>query len=106
LLDHQDTVNGFVSKVKGKIDVLDYFKKLTNERREWSEGTYGNWLSAYKHLQAYCGNRSYSLESIDDNFVEGFKNYLTKNISRRGEGKINPNSAVSYYNKLRSAMKE
>jgi integrase len=106
LLDAQTTSHGFVSGVKGKIEFLDYFKKLADKRREESEGNYGNWQSAYEHLKTYCKTREYTLDQIDDNFIEGFKQYLQGNISRRGTGKIGPNSALSYYNKLRAALRE
>lgn len=106
LLDQQTTTHGFISGVKGKIAFLDYFKKLADKKRDDSEGNYGNWKSTYEHLKVFCNRKEYTLEQIDDIFLEGFKQYLFGNISRRGVGKIGQNSALSYYNKLRAALKE
>ncbi len=106
LIDQQSTNHGFIGNVKGKIDFLDYFKKLADKRKEESEGNGGNWMSAYYHLKEYCSGNTYTLERIDEDFLEGFKEYLTKTISRRGEGKISQNSALSYFNKVRTSLRE
>jgi len=106
LLHHQTTSNGFVSNEKGKISFLDFFEHLTKKKADGSNGNGGNWKSALAHLKAYCNGQYYTLENIDDFFIEGFKEYLVKEISRRGKGKISPNSALSYFNKLRAALRE
>jgi integrase len=106
LVDQQSTSHGFISNVTGKIDFIEYFKKLTEKKLEESKGNHGNWQSTYHHLANYCNGHVYTLERIDENFLEGFKEYLSKNISRRGEGKISPNSALSYFNKVRAAIRE
>ncbi|HMH20785.1 MAG TPA: site-specific integrase [Puia sp.] len=105
-LDFQTTGNGFVSSEKGKISFLDYFLHLAEKKANGSNGNGGNWKSTYGHLKEYCNGADYTLESIDDRFLEGFKEYLSKDVSRRGEGKLNANSAQSYYNKVRAAIRE
>lgn len=106
LLDQQTTAHGFVSSVKGKIDFLDYFKKLADRKREDSNGNYGNWQSVYEHLKTYSNSKEFTLDQIDDEFLEGFKQYLQGSIARRGEGKLQTNSALSYYNKVKAALRE
>jgi len=106
LIDQQSSSHGFVSNVKGKIDFLEYFKKLTEKKQEESKGNFGSWKSTYHNLDDYCNGQSYTLENINEDFLEGFKEYLGQNVSRRGEGKINPNSASSYFNKVRAAIRE
>jgi len=106
LIDLQTTANGFISSVKSKISFLDYFQKLTESRAEESDGNGGNWKSTYEHLKAYCDKNDPTLEEIDENFLEGFKEYLQKNIARRGAGKLNVNSAQSYFNKVRASLRE
>jgi hypothetical protein len=101
MLDLQTTGNGFVSNERGKIGFLDYFYQLTERKGNGSDGNGGNWKSVYEHLKAYCDGAEYTLVSIDDRFLEGFKEYLLKDVSRRGEGKLSANSAQSYYNKVR-----
>jgi len=106
LIDFQTTSNGFVSSVKGKINFIDYFQKLTDKKGEESNGNHGNWLSTLQHLKKHCNGNEYTLEQIDDRFLEGFKEYLMKNIKRRGTGKLNANSSLSYFNKVRAALRE
>ena len=106
LLDSQASSNGFVSNERGKVGFLEYFWKLTETKINGSDGNGGNWKSTYEHLKDYCNGSEPTIDSIDDRFLEGFKEYLTKNIIRRGKGKLNANSAQSYYNKLRAAIRE
>jgi integrase len=106
LIDQQTTTHGFVSNVKGKLNFLDYFKKLADRKRDDSNGNYGNWQSVYEHLKSFIGRREYTLDQIDENFLEGFKQYLQGSIARRGSGKLEANSALSYYNKLKAALRE
>lgn len=106
LIEQQTTNHGFVSNVKGKISFLDYFKKLADKKRDESEGNYGNWQSAYKHLKGYCKNHDYTFSQIDELFLEGFKQYLQGNIIQKGTKKLAVNSAQSYYSKIKAALRE
>jgi integrase len=107
LLDQQTSNHGFASAVKGKVSFLDYFKKLADRKREDSNGNYGNWQSVYEHLKNFIGRKDYSLDQIDEDFLEGFKQYLQSNIARRGKKqKLEANSALSYYNKVKAALRE
>ena len=106
MLDFQTTGNGFVSNERGKISFLDYFAKVTERKADGSNGNGGNWKSTFEHLKEYCNGFDYALEGIDDRFLEGFKEHLLQDVSRRGKGKLNRNSAMSYYNKVRAAIRE
>lgn len=108
LLDQQTSTHGFVSSVKGKVEFLDYFKKMADKKREDSDGNYGNWQSAYEHLKVYMGRRIYTLDQINEDFLEGFKQYLQGSITRKGREskKLAANSALSYYNKVRASLRE
>jgi integrase len=106
MLDFQTTGSGFVSNEGGKIGFLDYFHHLAEKKASGSNGNGGNWKSTYEHLKEYCDGIDYALENIDDRFLEGFKEYLLQDVSRRGKGKLNRNSAMSYYNKIRAALRE
>jgi hypothetical protein len=107
LLDQQTSNHGFASAVKGKVRFLDYFKKLADRKRNDSNGNYGNWQSVYEHLKNYIGRKEYSLDQIDEDFLEGFKQYLQGNITRLGKKqKLEANSSLSYYNKVKAALRE
>jgi integrase len=107
LLEVQTTSHGFVGNVKSKIGFLSYFKSLVDKRYD-SEGNHGNWKSTYGHLYDFCNGRDVLLENVDDRFLEGFKEYLLTCKVRRGnrESKLHQNSVLSYYTKVRTALKE
>ncbi|MBS1578304.1 MAG: site-specific integrase [Bacteroidetes bacterium] len=106
IIDYQTSNHGFVSSVKSKTSFLNYFKMLVDKKFDESTGSHGNWLSTYHHLQTYFKGNDYSLEQIDENVLEGFKEYLFTNIKKRGVGKLNQNSALSYFNKVKAALRE
>lgn len=93
---------GFKSQNKGKINFIDYFRKLTNDRLA-SKGNYGNWDSVLKHLIKYSGENT-SLESIDLEYCEGFKKYLLETAKTSSEKNLALNSVTSYFCKLRAAL--
>lgn len=95
---------GFKSDTKVKANFIEYFQRLTNERLA-SKGNYGNWDSVLKHLINFKG-KNISFESIDVNYCEGFKNYLT-NIAKRTDLKpLSSSSVSSYFNKLRASLNQ
>lgn len=105
VLDFQSKKHGFVSVVSGKIGFLEYFKQMVDKKCE-SNGTWGNWFSTYKHLQNFCRGKDIQISKVDELFLENFKIYLlTSKISSRG-GKLSQNSALSYFNKVKTALKE
>lgn len=107
VLDMQSRKHGFVSSAKGKIGFLQYFKTLVDKRFEVS-GTHGNWNSAHKHLQKFCKNKDINIDAVDDLFLESFKDYLlNQKIShKQKDSKISQNTALSYFNKVKTALKE
>lgn len=106
ILDLQSRKHGFVSSTKGKIGFLKYFKTLVDKRFEVS-GTHGNWNSTYKHLQKFCKNKDISIENVDDLFLESFKDYLlNQKVSTQNGNKLAQNTALSYFNKVKTALKE
>ncbi len=105
ILDLQSRKHGFVSSVNGKIGFLEYFKLMV-EKKSDSNGNYGNWLSTLKHLTNYCKGNDIQLSKVDDSFLEGFKIYLLTNKISSRNGKLSQNSALSYFNKVRTSLKE
>lgn len=105
ILDLQSRKHGFVSSVNGKIGFLEYFKLMV-EKKSDSNGNYGNWLSTLKHLTNFCKGNDIQLSKVDDSFLEGFKIYLITNKISSRNGKLSQNSALSYFNKVRTSLKE
>lgn len=104
ILDIQNETYGFTSKIAKDASLLEYFKKLTLDRYK-SEGNYGNWKSALKHLINYCGDQP-TFKEIDIRFVEGFKEYLQFKAKTKSEKLLSTNSALSYFNKFRTVINE
>ena len=107
LLDEQSTAHGFISRVKSKICFIAYFKTLVDKKYD-SIGNHGNWLSCYRHLVNFNDGKELPLERVDERFLESFKEYLLTCNTLKGKGtlKLNRNSAVSYFNKVRAALRE
>lgn len=89
---------------KGKVRFLDYVQKILNTRSQ-SVGNYGNWLSVYKHLEAYC-EPNLLLADIDIDWLQGFKKWLENGSRRKGQSKLSVNSQGSYFSKVKVALKE
>ena len=98
LLQLQNGFYGFQDETRLKSCFLQYFRKLA-EKRSSSPSNYQNWLSAFTHLQVFAG-KELLFEQIDAKWVEGFRDYLTQ---ERG---LAQNSALSYFNKVRAALKQ
>jgi integrase len=107
ILDFQSSAHGFVSNVKTKISFLSFFKELTDKKFE-SNGNHGNWLSTYRHLHDFLKGKDVPLDQIDDRFLESFKEYLLTCKTRKGKRsvKLHQNSILSYFSKVRAALRE
>lgn len=107
ILDAQSTAHGFVSNVKTKLGFLAFFKGLTEKKLE-SNGNHGNWLSTYWHLHDFLKGRDIPMEQADERFLESFKEYLMTCKTRKGKRlvKLHQNSIISYFSKVRAALRE
>lgn len=83
---------------------LAYFEVLAEKRKD-SDGNHGNWLSALKHLKKFPkGNVKFS--EIDKQWLEEFSHYLVHKAETKRDERLSQNSCVSYFNKVRAALKE
>lgn len=105
ILECQSRQHGFVSSVSGKVGFIDYFNQIVNKKSE-VHGTYGNWFSTLKHLKAFCKGKDIQISKIDDLFLEDFKNYLLNEKISNRRTKLSQNTALSYFNKVRTALKD
>lgn len=104
-LDLQCRKHGFVSSMSGKIGFLEYFKQMCEKKCEVN-GTHGNWLGTLKHLTNFCKGEDIQLSKVDESFLERFKIYLLTNKMSSRNDRLSQNSALSYFNKVRTALKE
>ncbi len=103
-IELQHTQHGIQDDDQLDRSFLNYFWELT-EKRKASQGNYGNWDSVHKHLQKYAG-QDVSFGDLDKFFVLGFKEYLMEDAVTKSEVPLSPNSQSSYFNKLKTAIKQ
>jgi integrase len=95
----------FANTFKQQGSFLDYFKKLTEDRKR-SSGNYGNWLSTYQILLKFVNGGGLTFEEADADFLERFKKYLLEAKITKSNTKLSRNSALSYFNKVKAALNQ
>lgn len=90
-------------KEKANSSFLEYFKHLADKRKK---SNHDNWVSAYKYLENFSGGKI-KFANLDTKFCNDFRDYLTSSPSTRSSKKtLSPNSAYSYYNKFKAALRQ
>ncbi len=90
-------------KELGEQSFIDYFNKLANKRKA---SNHDNWVSALKYLNAFT-NGNLKFADLSVRFFEDFKEYLlTTKSNASKKAKLSPNSASSYFNKVKAALKQ
>jgi len=87
----------------GDLCFVEYFRRLAN-RREGSNHL--SWLSALNYLGTFT-NGKLKFADLNQKFLEDFKDYLlTTKSNRSNKTTLSQNSAVSYFNKVKAALKQ
>jgi integrase len=88
---------------QGNRSFLDYFKQLTNKRKA---SNHDNWVTALKYLDKFS-NGEMKFSDLNKPLCNEFKEYLLTTPSL-GSNKttLSQNSAVSYFNKFKAALKQ
>ena len=90
-------------KELGEQCFIEYFTKLTNKRKA---SNHDNWVSALKYLETFT-NGSLKFADLNQKFLEDFKEYLlTTKSNKSNKTTLSQNSAVSYFNKVKAALKQ
>lgn len=103
-LEIQNEVYGFNDKGKLKGFFIMYMEILSQKKMD-SKGNLGNWESTIKHLRKY-NPKDVSFARLDSKYVEGFRDYLSKTARTPANKPLSTNSAHSYFNKFRAALKQ
>jgi site-specific recombinase XerD len=91
---------------KTGLSFIQYFEKLKNDRLN-SKGNFGNWDSAQKHLLKFMKGDDITLGEVDESWLMAFKQYLLQEAKIAGGNmKLSQNSALSYFNKVKAAMRQ
>jgi len=83
-----------LNKDKFNADFIDYFEWLVYERKKADK----SWKHTLKHLRIFSENKPVIFSSVTRNFCEEFKKYLVESLA--------PNTAHTYFSKLKTALKE
>lgn len=90
-------------KEMGELCFVEYFKKLAHKRKT---SNHDNWVSALNYLEAFT-NGSVKFNQLNEMFLNEFKEYLLTTKSRKSsKTTLAQNSAVSYFNKVKAALKQ
>jgi integrase len=90
-------------KEKGEKNFVEYFKALADKRKA---SNFDNWVSAYNYLNKFT-NGHLKFADLDEPFCNDFREYLLTTKSNRSEKtNLSQNSALSYFNKLKAALKQ
>ena len=87
----------------GEKDFVEYFKALANKRKS---SNYDNWVSAYNYLETFT-NGKLKFADLNEKFCNEFKEYLlTTKSNKSSKTTLAQNSALSYFNKLKAALRQ
>ena len=102
-LDIQNSRFGFLTESNRAGDFVNYFKKYTARRQKTDSD---NMAMAFRYYEDFISNGLKSCD-LNESMCDGFRSYLLNGpgISFR-EKPIARNTAVSYFAKFRSALKE
>lgn len=82
---------------------IEYFRKLANKRKA---SNHDNWVSALNYLNDFT-NGNLKFVDLNEKFLEDFKEYLLTTKSKKSDKTtLSQNSAVSYFNKVKAALKQ
>lgn len=90
--------------LKGEKDFLEYFRNITNTRIGSNKDV---WEAAQKYLENYAGVGKLMFKEVDEEFAKGFAAFLLNTQTvRSSKTKVSNNTAVSYFNKFKAALKQ
>lgn len=90
-------------KERGEQNFVEYFKNLANKRKS---SNHDNWIAAYKFLEAFTKG-ALKFADLNERFCSDFKEHLlTAKSNKSLKTMLSQNSAASYFNKFRAALKQ
>jgi len=94
---------GFLSDKHFSTDFVGYFRELADKRKGSNND---NWVSALHYLERFTGGKK-NMNELTVKFCEDFRYHLLNASSSRTSGKpLAQNSAHSYFNKFKAALKQ
>jgi integrase len=87
----------------GESSFIEYFQSLTDKRKA---SNHDNWICAFNYLNSFTsGNLKF--EDLNEKFCNEFREYLlTTKSNKSNKVTLSQNSALSYFNKFKAALKQ
>jgi integrase len=97
-LEIQSGAHGFAPDFKKKVDFLEYFKKVFEDKKRF-EGLRGvtNYEGTIRHLETFIGKKPVPIASIDEKWLEEFKQHLASSMKQ--------NTANNYYARVKAVLR-
>jgi len=90
-------------KEQGEKCFVEYLKTLADKRKTSNQD---NWMASLNYLKKFTGG-TLKFSKLNEKFLENFKEFLLTTKSQRSNKKsLAQNSAVSYFNKVKAALKQ
>lgn len=89
-------------KELGEQCFVEYFRKLANKRKA---SNHDNWVSALNYIETFTKG-TLKFADLNESFFEDFKEYLLTTKDNKRKTALSQNSAVSYFNKVKAALKQ
>jgi integrase len=89
--------------VKPRPKFRDFFAELASEKIRFDNNA-GNWASAFKHVLVFLADDNPTIQEIDDIWLEEFRAYLLEVDKRSGKPRLSSSTALSYFNRVRTAL--
>ena len=90
-------------KEVGEQDFVAYFKSLADKRKNSNRD---NWSAAYGYFEKFSNGRVRFVD-LNEAYFDDFKEYLLSTKSKKSsKTSLSQNSAVSYFNKVKAALKQ
>lgn len=87
----------------GEEDYVQYFYNKTQKKKG---SNYNSWISTYNYLKEFTKG-SIKFSEINESFLNEFKEYLQSTNNLRHNNKpLTQNSASSYFNKIKSSLRD
>lgn len=94
-----------LKQTKKEFSFIEYFKQLKADRLN-SKGNYGNWDADLKHLASFTNGKDLKISEVDETWLMRFKQYLLTEKITNAQEKLSQNSAHSYFNKIKAALRQ
>lgn len=90
-------------QAKGNESFLEYYKKL-GQKKEGNNLSI--WNCAISHFEMFLGGKDLLFKNVTVTIIEDFRDYLLKAKSmRKNKKQLSRNTALSYYNKIKTTLK-